>query len=525
MDNDNESLSVDSAISNWWLTLANRIQTARESGLTPVLIALSRKMPRLIEWLTQTFLEQHPELPPKEILDACELTTELSIPFRVSRSHDMSKECYILIDDIIIHGTTIKSIASDLEILSGRVPGTRIVCYVSSIFIYQFPVAMPSCVSLEDIEKLQPLDLPTTKAVVSTLASLIRTTNLPLDMEYPILRIRGMGGGHNNDTFIKEIKKHFKDADIVHAYEGYWGNTLTALLERSEDQHAFDFAKIRAFESDNGLALEIFSPYTLPDLLKNLQIELFKEDSYKSLWEIVANPVKDFAISNSYLFDEVYGEALRRNMCRSLIVWANYLLSLSFFISRCFDILPPTVRSAFDVQEDDIKLILGSDDCESITNRIRDIIKDGINDSLNYIPVFDENDWFAPEQFREEYIQCKAKLASHSDCVQAAMSGIFEFQNFSNPLYDKPQHRHDRLFYGETFSSLIKSCSPYFMGKEVEYQINHWIDDQIDNGAVVPKYELYVTDQGNYRWRRFFHAGLNATELCLPETNASVAEN
>lgn len=521
MDNDNVSKLVESAISNWWISLTTRIQTTKESGLTPVLIALSRKMPRLIEWLTHTFLENHPDLPGKEILADCELTTELSVPFRVSTSNDMSKECYILIDDIIIHGTTIKSVASDLEILSRRYSETRIMCYVSSVFLYQRPVAMPSCVSIEDIAELQPLDLPMTKKVISELAYLIRNANLPLDMEYPILRLRG---DHTTNSFIEEIKLHLKQNNVIF-YKGYWDNTLTGLLERSEDQHAYDFAKIRAFESDNGLALEVFSPYTLPDLLKNQQIELFKETSYKSLWEIVANPVKEFAISNSYLFDEVYGEALRRNMCRSLIVWANYLLSLSFFISKCFDILPTTVRSAFDVHENDIKLILGSDYCKSITSRIRDIIKNGIYDSVNYIPFCDENDWFAPEQFKEEYIQCKAKLASHSDCVQAAMSGIFKFQNFSNPSYEKPQHRHDRLFYGETFSSLIKSCSPYFMGKDVEYQINRWIDDQIDNGAVVPKYELYVTEEGNYRWRRFFHAGLNATELCLPATDLEATVN
>lgn len=524
MDNDNVSKLVESAISDWWISLTARIQTIKESGLTPVLIALSRKMPRLIEWLTQTFLEKHPDLPGKEILADCELTTELSVPFRVSKSNDMSKECYILIDDIIIHGTTLKSVASDLDILSRGYSGTRILCYISSVFLYQRPLSMPSCVSLEDIEALNPLDLPTTKKVISELASLIRKANLPLDMEYPILRLKSLGGDHSNDTFIKEIKRHFKQ-NLVVFYEGWWGNTMTALFERAEDQHASDFAKIRVFESAAGISIETFSPYTLPDLLTNSQINLFSDPRYQSLWEDVAVPVKNFAISNRNLFDEVNGETLRRNMCRSLIVWANYLLSLSFFISECLDLLPTSVRSIMDVHENDIKLILGSDNSESITRNIRDIIKDRIKDSLDYTPICDDNDWFAPELFKEEYIQHKAKLASHSDCVQAAMSGIFEFQNFSNPSYEKPQYRHDRLFYGETFSSLIKSCSPYFMGKEVEYQINRWIDDQIDNGAVVPKYESYVTDQGNHRWRRFFHSGLNATELCMPTTDLEVAGN
>lgn len=505
MDNESVEQYIDVAIVNWWNTLKKRITLIKDSQNVPVLIALSRKMPRLFKLLTEQYLpEFHPEIPIKAILEGCELTTELAIPFLATRK-DFYKKSFILLDDIIIHGTTLKNVASDLELLASSTEGTTpFVCYLSCIFKYRLPSVMPSCVSLDDIDSVRTLTLQETKDVIGNIAKKLRSSNLPLDMEYPIFRCNIEDGVSEQN-----IDSILKSCNPIATYQGAWHNTITALFDNGESLNPYDFAKLRAFISNKEIVFESFTPYILPDFLSS-DIDLFINPYYIELWQIVYSPLKEFVTDNVTLFSGINGESLRSSIGRSLVVVANYLLSLSFFITNCRHLLPDTIRERMKIDEEDIKLIFGEELCRDVTKRLRYIIAEDIKDLPQVNFDYTVKDWFAPHDFVDKYSLHKAMLASHSSSIQDVLSGIFKFQNFANPEYDKPQYRYERLFYGETLSSLINSCQPYFSEQSVS--INKWVDDQIDNGAVVPKYELCITADGNRRWRRFFHAGLNMTE-------------
>lgn len=511
MDIDSAERFVDEAIEKWWTVLAGRILLIKESGRTPVLIALSRKMPRFMEWLRQSFLPSRQDLPEAGVLDGCELTTELSIPFRVTLPGEFSTHSYILLDDIIIHGTTLRSVAADIELLS-HVLGVKAECYLSCIFIYRRPTLMPACVSTEDIDGLEQLDLERTKTVVARIAGFLREDNLPLDMEYPILRVTDAHA--RSGMSVDYVYGHFQSCGPTYSYIGRWGNTATAVFERERQPANSDFAKVRFFLSNNSVSFEIFAPYTLPDFLsRDVSVRIFSNEDYAALWEETVGPVIRFARDHERMFDAVNGEALRRNMSRSLAVWANYLLSLSYLAGECDGIIPPSLENLFDVADSDVDLIIGAGFRKKVVASIRKILKEKTTEhNLLLLNETGGTDWFAPEPLTAEYKLLKAREAARCENAKQVLAGIFQFQNYANPEHEKPQYHHERLFYGETFASLSKACSPYFKGPDTENEINRWVDDQIDNGAVVPKYELFISDEGQRRWRRFFHAGLNSAK-------------
>lgn len=517
MGDDTIERTIDSAIVSWWDTLSKRIALIKEQGGYPVLIALSRKMPRLFNWLTTFYIPtHHPDLYIKEVLDGCELTTELSVPFHAIRKK-FNIECFILLDDIVIHGTTLKTIATNLELLASvSERSTQFVCYISGIFIYRLPSVMPSCVSFDDIANTCTLSLQEALNVVEYLAGEIRNANLPLDMEFPMFRceLENCPDGYD----VNMLYDYLTEFNLVATYKGAWNNTVTALLDQIDGFNVFDFAKLRAYFKKDEIVFESFSPCTLPDLLSS-KLNLFTNTNYARIWDTLVSPLKQFSEENLKIFSGVNGESLRRCFGRSLAVLANYLLSLSFFVTKCVQLIPEVLKKHMVISQYDVMLIVGEELSETVTNSLRDIFTERIENPFIGLSFDDTiEDSFAPDEFVDKYSLYKAILASHSNCIQDVLYGIFKFQHFANPEYDKPQYRFERLFYGETYSSLVGSCSPYFTNKLVD--INRWIDDQIDNGVVVPKYELCTAFNGNRYWRRFFHAGLNMTEeskLCYQE--------
>ena len=510
MDNDSVSQLVDSHLIRWWKVLTKRIETIRDSGNVPILIALSRKMPRIIDWFIHTFLPKYPDLPSREFFDECELTTELSIPISVAFSCKSNKKnniSYILLDDIIIHGTTLRSVASDLYILSKYgYCGDK--CYLSSVFMHNRVIDMPSNVLTDDVDNISPMDLDTTRKVIAEIAGRIRYANLPLDLEFPILRTENMG------TYTAEfVYNHFKSINSDYTYLGKFNNTATTILKQDSEQILSDFTKIRFFESDRFLSFEVFSPYSLPDFLDvRTDNDIFTDFEFANLWKAITLPVIDFFESKSFLFNEPNGAALRQNVGRSLVVWTNYLLSLSFLMEKCFDIIPEQIKSLLGIYRNDIDLIIGSLSRERVFDNIRQIFTERRFSRAKISIEVGGMDCFAPKQFDAEYSLFKAYSASHYDSIQEVLATIFNYQNFANEIYDKPQFRFERLFYGETYASLFRICAPYFCEDSLNLDMNRWIDDQIDSGAVVPKYEFYFNEDGYRRWRRFFHAGLNIAE-------------
>lgn len=103
----------------WWTNLEHMISAIHARGNKPVLIALSRKMPRFMDWFREKFCKETGIDLDLSILDKVELTTELAIPFIWANDETDNLE-FIILDDIIIHGTSLRYVAGDLHFLTNR---------------------------------------------------------------------------------------------------------------------------------------------------------------------------------------------------------------------------------------------------------------------------------------------------------------------------------------------------------------------------------------------------------------------
>ena len=90
-------------VKDWWIKLFTHIKETQDQGKKPILIALSRKMPRFIEWFKSA--KEFEDGPDRNILNDLEITTELALPFILcgeDKNSDLLE--FIIVDDIIIHG-------------------------------------------------------------------------------------------------------------------------------------------------------------------------------------------------------------------------------------------------------------------------------------------------------------------------------------------------------------------------------------------------------------------------------------
>lgn len=499
---------VDDEIAKWWVNLVDRINNIKESGRTPVLVALSRKMPRLLEWIRYAFLPKHPDLPVWDEISDCELTTELALPFRVAACRDFDRVTYVVIDDILIHGETLREITTCLNHMA-ELDEQRLVCYVSCIFIYQRPVGLPDSVNVDDLRMLSLIQLSALKEVISYLAEKVRSFSLPLDLEFPILRLNlAEHSSINPDTVIDEVYHHFQSLNSELSYKGNWGNTATLLSDDNSNVKEKDFAKTRCFLSARSLSFEIYSPHRVSEPLKPVNDNIwFGDKLYCNLWQSIINPVREYVRETKITVRTPEGDTLFKALDRSATVMVNYLLSLSFLAETAQRNISENLLSLLSLRLEDLALLLGARrsgelfDFISVLYNMRHINTPMRRNNSEYVISF------GPAILQQDYELKIANAVVESDRVEDVMSAIFAFQNFAAPHYQDPEYRYNRFHFGETYESLLRHCGIFYQDKLVD--IHRWMDNQIDNGAIIPRYEPVVGKV--LSWGRFFHAGLNQT--------------
>lgn len=134
-------------------------------------------------------------------------------------------------------------------------------------------------------------------------------------------------------------------------------------------------------------------------------------------------------------------------------------------------------------------------------------------------------------QFKELYDKAVVSQLDYSNDVREALSLIFTNLHYNIGLFNKREEGEnpsmiERFKFGESYESLLEKLRPkFFFPKkgELELRIYKWIDEKIDMGIVVPKYEPSVDEYGRTYWRRYFRAGENEdtyiklARVCLQE--------
>lgn len=479
-------------IINWRESLSNQIQSIINRKNIPIIVAISRKMPKLLKRLVEIKKDNYIPL-----LQRVEVITELALPFLFYKNLNINDYEFIIIDDIIVQGSTLKAVSNDIYVSTGKKP------HVSCILLHENAI-IPDSVDIKDTLRMPRCEQVDIDRYACYIAQLIEKDYLPIDLEFPIFDI--------NVNYSDLI--HLLQETSLQMYEIDEDKKRTCVLLDSliYDKYEPDFKKIRIFHSnEKKKKCEIFAPAILNehDLLEVEHQKLFTASGFSSIWERTTISIRDKIVEFNKSQD-VSCNGVRYSYIRSLCVWANYLLSLSYYIDRLNDDSSQwkEINKCLDLSQENVDLLIGSDLSREIFPDLLGLINNQAQ--MNYIQRLNiaVPDSMAPESFSTNIEMEKGRLMlSCQSSYERILDGIIEYEHYTNPIFTQSQFFFKRMYFGETFYSFYKAISTYSK-ENLSIIVNKWIDKRIDDGCLVPKYERVDVDFNIIVWRRYFHAGI-----------------
>lgn len=489
-------------VTDWWYSLEEKLRDSASQERNVVLIALSRKMPRFLRWFKKNIAGFTTNPDSMHLLNDVELSTELSIPF-LFVERPWNNIDFIILDDIIIHGTSLKSVADELFFLTGNKPQMSCIVRLDR-------AVCPDNIPLADFEKIPVICETEADSFSDSLSTIVSENQLPLDMEFPVFKIKK--SGFTGEAISDIIKNFLTDSDqhgfVSSVYNTGVGKFAVDFMHKANVGLNVDFAKVRFFIKEASVVFEVINPLIFSDdEITSLSSHLFPHNFYQAIWERTTRAIR-VILDEGKVKESVIPASIRDHFIRSLVVWVNYLYSISCVSKNIDHIIPRDIQNNIAFSSSDLSLILGHPLTEVVVPLLRTLIltKDycvSLKDTVSDLP-----DWFAPTSFANDIRIVKTSAALEKSNVEDVFGEIFKFQHYGNPGFQNPYRTFERLFFGETFESLLKSLHPFFEAKANMMTLRAWVDDNIDNGYIIPKYEKADSRSGDSYWRRYFHAGI-----------------
>jgi hypoxanthine-guanine phosphoribosyltransferase len=474
---------LSTAIEQWHAKLLRYIESSLLEHKKVVVIALSRKMPRVLGLIENHFLSSDEQS--MSFLERCEVTTEHAIPFVL---HQGENQEVIILDDIMNTGDTVQTVVNDVNEFTGNEP--TVFSLIQSEAVKSIEGAR-SCISGREVSKEQLADC------FELITKKILEKGLPIDMEYPILCLDSQTYSNIYNQLPDKLRSAYPQSIQYRVSHKISDNYVLILEEETNKLYNNDFAKLRFYENEGTIKVVSFSANVLSEY--NLRQEsMFENLVYDRLWKVVW----DEACRKRMKEDKWQAQSSR--VYRTLVVWANYLHSLSSF-NRNKKNFSSVTGDEFQVLLKDLILILGNSLAKKILPEVNDILRKGeISPSTREflkVPTCLVN-----ERISKAYDFYKFTICRKSDTVDSALHEIFmmggvlqkKAEQLTPPL-------DDDMPIQESFVSLVSSLRKGFgfMSLSPE-EIYHWIDQKIDEGRVVPRYERVKDEDGNAYWKRYF---------------------
>lgn len=479
--------SLDKALKEWFGSLSEK---------NVIYIAISRKAPRLLEWCAYRFGN-------KKLI----VISENALPFL-----DISKfdKAYV-IDEAIYHGTTF----------------TRIYDIVSRC--NQETIAKPFLITDEafrinlNFERPYKLDNNDVNFFIDTIISRFHQLGKPYDMEFPILYVQLkkpvaellpdiLDSLRNNEEIRcsgKKIRPWYSTKTIAREdgvetvnYTFITDYLFDNILEKTRRP---SFSKLRFHSKGDMLSIMVASPYIINERDLTLNSKLFT-GRLLEIW----NQIYLAADKTIYQSDELLSVQRRK----SLVVMANYLLSLNTFLMLRDSVdksLGNYAISDLRIDKRDLGYLIGSILADALADEINGCPSEASSPSPTALPV-PPSDSYIPYIYEEAYnrklgADNLADDADLSECVSNQFSAIHwevEIKSRKNPIQSS-----ERLQFGESYQSLYERYKNHgFNRKALLYDLSKNLDSRIDRGSVVPNYNCFSTLGTNY-WVRLFRAGEN----------------
>lgn len=498
----------------WKENLCDLLHMLQSEGKEPILVAMSRKMPRLIEWMKRNNSNGE--------FDNCRFVSEHVLPF-VLGGLDVDRQCVVIVDDAIYYGSTIKHIIGYIRTIQ------------SDAKVYICPVAISEVVGEipnADVKRLEENTIRERDIPFYTTRNAVRIISLsrPIDVEFPILHFTVYSSSDWRNTMKSVLEKHFQDCDvydIVHLIDEEKDYTYSYnVLPRKNTQYDCwnkDFSKLRFFVSDNSVQVTAYAPGILPETALTDVRPLFSDNSIQALWADVQNrktapwPESSEIVHSINLTRDAYN----RQRTRSKIIWANYLASYLYMLARkkavkesITEVFGEETLQSATFSKEDTCLLLPPEKVSYITSALSQRFNNGCEENSIFNGLHSSvlaNQELIPFDYKNEYIESIQRGIQSCGTAEAALSLLFSSQHFfisKGGLAVDALQRTQRLRFGITYTALENKLSFPVGVKGLWKSIHKWIDKNIDEGSVKPKYERIVID-GDAFWLRMFRAGEN----------------
>lgn len=525
MNQNNSKYYNNIRISKEWISsLKKSILRANSEGLRVVVIAVARKMSRLLQYYINLDQELAYLLNGRFNSDNI-VITEHAIPLFLANASERDTEVIIL-DDLIMYGDTVETISENVYYLTGI--RSKIISMAASKDIsYDFmwgKVLFPyenSSNILTDSE-LAPFTIKNSWDILSL--------DGPIDLEYPIFYADiNIADTKRKAIELKGVLKSVFPEDYIysisHKIPNSNKNVETVSIVFRDDSYErinCDFFKVRFYITEKGLKIVYLAPNIWDTPVLDDDSFVFNEIRLLRCWHIIKDHLKHISIQNrGYGIPSIFRNLMQSEFYNRIehtaIIWANYLSSvdsaivINDYLQRVFrNVFGNELQLQIDVR--DLNLIAGpsiSDDLFSVLRNVTNLTTDTISVSYGsdldnefiaspLLPAGDMREVFLKERFRISYL---------APNISAALALTFHNLRKEYGLINNRHHREDRVKVGETFDSLFKLLSASYSKEIIPEKIHRWIDERIDLGIVVPKYE-FVNGPFGYRiWRRYFRAG------------------
>ena len=495
--------------------MSNRILLHRNEGKKVYIIALSRKMPRFFDWMHTAV--KNGQLTSPEVLKLCEqlksdkveITTEYAIPLIFGGYAKTSKEkvAGIIADDVIIFGATLQRISMQWWAFSGDVP------YVVALFRGM------NGVIAKILESDHSFNMPRLKdsqleVALDTISRNIHSTSLPIDMEYPLI--------YSHDSY-ERVKNYMIEMcpQTWPRYEveskSYVDSSKSfsiLLMNCQTNGYTNDYTKVRLFRKLSKCCLEMIAPnyVNVRDLKKQ---DLFTcegqphAEKYSLAWRHVFHKLNVEKSSIDSIFGTLQDVLINTSILSSLIIWAEYLYSLSAFVANRNILCPKDVD--IYIRKEDLSLILGSATTEEVYNSISYILSEQIafNPELAQATL---QDYVNPKDIKDLYLKQLISVIKEGNTVSENLDALFRTSHFTSEIcrLQNKKNTFGHHCIGESFESLLDKIKFSHPGdNNILEEINKWIDTRIDECRVAPKYEIVLGSDRQRYYRRLFLCGSN----------------
>ncbi len=454
------------------------------------ILAVSRKGPRLIELLHQDGFFG------KEVLDRT--CSEYAIPF-LSGINILS-----VIDDSVLYGSTLKDVIGIIEKKFG----------VTSEHLNIVPFRY----SFENADELkqsfdQKFSVPISSADlpvhINQLIHSFKKLGKPYDLEFPIIYLKG--DFSNRELLVQKLEEicgSLGDAHLIPNVSPGDLSRYTLLVRgsnnRKENANA-EFSKFRIYVGSDQTQL-VITPIS-PCIISNEDLISFDEklpEAYRHLWTDVLKKVD--------------GRELDETDWRSLIVWANYLKSLSFLTNRLkyFEKYFDIDKLSFDIY--DLRLLLGFELPEKLIGTLENVLKAKkkfVTFEPNYTNFVKIREYKVPKEYETDFFTCcdqDFEMLKQMGSESEILNHFFHCQHIKIELASRSGSNYfstNRLKFGFTLNYIIELVKKYIPEISIT-NIHAAFDRLIDLGAVVPKYLNLSTQDDKIIWGRVYRVGEGA---------------